>query len=832
MTKPPLPLDEWRRWIETLEIPCALVREGGGAVEEVLPSRGFRPPVGLFAPGKPFPPDGGSAEMLCFQAPFLGDHWYWVSPRSEQETLLSAFALFLDRVPVPFFILDEARRVVLANDRFRSAVGTPHVSSPHPAGGDFWEEDLARAFAGETRDIETDCLFGRRAQHYYRVILVPVRLHADGPPRLVLGTFWEITELHRALQALKESEARFRALFDCSPEGLLTLSADGFVLQTNRIVCAISGWSPERLRSQPFATFFPEEERPRLEDLLRRAAENGATLRAEVSYRHPENGAQLSIYLVAVPLQDLGAERFLILLQDRSRLRLLENRAEQTERRFEELFQSSPDVVFTCLSDGTLLAFNRRAADLFGWSDATVGGRLGREVPVVPWLLVEGWSAQVAARARAGAGPLRSTCSFVDSTGLKRTFLIHAAPFPGDPDHNLGLTVYLHDETESRLLQERLAESREQFRSLVEHSPDVIFQISPDWRVLYVNPTARTMLGEDPDSLVGRPLRPSRFLPRDHCRRLNHIGAEALRRDGIQGELVQVRRSDGTSFWGQLSLLPLVQEGRLKSILGRLRDVDTLFQAQQQLERQAQALRQTVYQLEEAGRAQEQFAANVTHELRTPLTTILVTSEVLDRYLGPGAAAPQRHQLELIRNNARILQDLINDLLDLAKLKRGKFQPRSHEFALDALLQGLRDTMEPLFARKGLTFAVRVGPGVPAALRTDEEMLRKVLANLLSNACKFTRQGRVSFDVEVLGESLAFRVTDTGPGISPADLPRIFEEFRQLDSSDARREPGTGLGLSIADRFTTLLGGRIDVTSAEGQGSVFSVVLPLSSVTP
>jgi len=832
MTDVPLSLDEWRRWIGTLAAPCALVRTGEGTVEELLSSPGFGPSAEAFAPGKPFPPDGSSVGFSCVPAPFLGDRWYWVSPRAEEGTLLEAFSLFLDRVPVPFFVLDGARRIVLANDRFRAAVGPVRTSQP-PAAPDPWTEEVDRAFAGETRELETDRLFGRRTGRFFRVLLVPVRVHPDGPPRLVLGTFWEITQLRGALEALQESEARFRALFDCSPEGLLTLSADGFVLQTNRMVCAITGCSQERLRSQHFLTVFPDEERPRLADLVRRSAETGATLRAEVTYRHPEDGAALALYLVVVPLKDLGAERFLVLLQDRSRLRLLESRAEQTERRFEELFQSSPDAVFTCLTDGTLLAFNRRAGDLFRWGDDTVGGRLGREVPVVPWVLVEGWASQLADRSRTGAGTLRSTCSFVDATGLKRTFLVHAVPFPGDPSRgNRGLTVHLHDETESRLLQERLSESREQFRSLVEHSSDLIFQTSPDWRVLYVNPTARTMLGTDPDSLVGRPLRPARYLLSDHCRRLNRIGAEALRRDGLHGELVQVRRPDGSSFWAQLSLSPLVQEGRLKSILGRIRDVDTLFQAQQQLERQTQTLRQTVYQLEEAGRAQEQFAANVTHELRTPLTTILVTSEVLDRYLGPGATGAQRHQLELIRNNARILQDLINDLLDIAKLKRGKFQPRSRDFALDSLLQGLQDSLEPLFARKGLTFSVSVGTRVPPVLRTDEEMLRKVLANLLSNACKFTRQGRVSFDVEISGENLAFRVTDTGPGISPEDLPRIFEEFRQLDSTDARREPGTGLGLSIADRFTSLLGGRIDVTSAEGRGSVFSVILPLASVTP
>lgn len=826
---PPLPLDDWRRWLATSDHPCALLRAPQGEIEEVLPSGALGPLPDALAPGRPFPPEplDGGALFLHAPFPFLGEGWYWVAPQGGDGGTAAAFGLFHDRAPVPFFLLDERRHLLRVNAPFREFLDPARIQASKEAPGDLWDGYLDRAFSGETLDLETDTLFHRRTGNAYRLVLVPLATAPGRAPRLVLGAFWDITELHRALGALRESEARFRTFFDCSPEGLLTLSADGFVLQANRLVCAISGVPLERLRSRHFLTFFPEEERARVTEVLRRAGESGATLRTETRYQHPEDGAWLHLYLVVVPLRDLGAERFLMLLQDRTRMRLLESRAEVQERRYEELFQSSPDAIFTCLTDGTLLTFNRKAAQLFGWGEGAVGRRLAEDPGALPWPLVAGWAGQVAERARRDAGALRTTSSFADAGGLKRTFLVFAIPYTDHGGRPVGLSVHLHDETESRLLQERLADSREQFRSLVENSADLVFQTTPDWRVLYVNPAARTLLGVNPDDLLGRPLKPARFLPKDHWRRIRRLGVEALQREGLRGEVLRVRRADGTEFWARLSLVPILQERRLRSVLGLLRDVDDLFRAQEQLEKQAAALRQTVHQLEEAGRVQEQFVANVTHELRTPLTTILVTSEVMERALDEAAPAPQRRQLALIRSNARILQELINDLLDMAKLKHGHYLPVARAFPLASLVKGLRENMEPLFAQKGLTLEARVSPSAPRELRTDGEMLRKVLANLLSNACKFTERGGATFEVEAAGDRLVFRITDTGIGIAPQDLPRIFEEFRQLDSSDARRQPGTGLGLSIADRFTALLGGRIDVTSAPGCGTVFTVVLPL-----
>lgn len=829
MISPPLPLDQWRRWVEELDPPCAFVCAPSGTITEIIQGPSFSKSAEAIRVGSPFPVPTRAAcdRLFSVPFPFLGEEWHWVGAHEERDLLLSAFGTVGSKAATPFFILDGDHQILSCNSAFRAVF--PVITPPSGTYSEKWTSILERGFAGEVIQEETDTIFHRRMGTVYRLILIPV-----GPePRYLLGGVWDITEAHRAQEALCESETRFSALFQAAPEGLATLSEHGFILQANRLVCQMSGVPLDQLRSKHILTFFPEEERPRLAEAFRHAAQNECTVRTDMRYRHPELGESMHLFLAIVPLQGLGAERFLLLLQDRTRLQLLGAGSNRGEQRYEALFQDSPDAIFTCLLDGTLLTFNKKAAIFFGWDDASIGQKIGlSHAGGIPWSLVRNWVNQIVERARSEKASIRTSCALSDASGLKRTFLVFGHPYWDAENRPIGLSVHLHDETENHILQERLAESREQFRSLVEYSSDLVFQTTPDWRVLYVNPAVKGLFGVEPDALLARRIKPSRYLSREHWRKLRRLSAETIQRKGIVAETLKFRRQDGTEFWGRLSLIPIIQQDRLRTVLGLLRDVDDLFQAQARLEDQAYTLRQTVRQLEDASRLQEQFVANVTHELRTPLTAILVTSEVLERQFSDATPAAQRRQVGLIRNNALLLQEQINDLLDLAKLKQGKYIPMPRSFRLEAVVTALRDSLEPLFTQKGLSFEVRAGSGIPETIKTDEVMLRKILLNLLSNACKFTEKGGVCLEIQAEEQSLLFRITDTGVGIEFADIPKIFEEFRQLDSSDARRQHGTGLGLSIADQFTALLGGRIEVASTPGYGSVFCVILPFVQPLP
>jgi signal transduction histidine kinase len=234
-----------------------------------------------------------------------------------------------------------------------------------------------------------------------------------------------------------------------------------------------------------------------------------------------------------------------------------------------------------------------------------------------------------------------------------------------------------------------------------------------------------------------------------------------------------------------------------------------------------------------AGLAKTTFIATISHELRTPLNAMIGFAELLATEAHGPLLPKQRQQAERILRNSQHLLILINDVLDLSRVEAGKVSLTMAPVDVPALFGGLTGVIEPLARQKGLEVHVETPPSLPP-LVTDETRLRQVLLNLLSNAVKFTRQGRVTLTVETdhnLPNWLIFRVRDTGIGIAPAELNRIWGEFYQISSGLSRTAGGSGLGLAIVYKLMDLLGGDLDVQSVEGEGSVFGVYLPLTPST-
>ena len=228
-----------------------------------------------------------------------------------------------------------------------------------------------------------------------------------------------------------------------------------------------------------------------------------------------------------------------------------------------------------------------------------------------------------------------------------------------------------------------------------------------------------------------------------------------------------------------------------------------------------------------------EFLARVSHEIRTPLTAILGFAEILLREVGKGGV-PREHEATLltIRRNGEHLLDIINDILDLSKIAAGRFDVERTQVAPAALISDVVSLMSLRAHAKGLRIAVECDPLLPQSIENDERRLRQVLVNLLGNALKFTDAGRVVLRAATRagadGPVLRFEIEDTGIGISPEQLARLFRPFAQADASTARRYGGTGLGLSICKHLVELLDGRIGVESRLGEGSLFWVEVPLA----
>ncbi|NML44689.1 response regulator [Ramlibacter sp. G-1-2-2] len=240
------------------------------------------------------------------------------------------------------------------------------------------------------------------------------------------------------------------------------------------------------------------------------------------------------------------------------------------------------------------------------------------------------------------------------------------------------------------------------------------------------------------------------------------------------------------------------------------------------------ALEDRAQELQRASRYKSEFLANMSHELRTPLNSSLILARLLADNPQGNLSEEQVKFADSIYNAGNDLLNLINDILDIAKVEAGKLEVRPEVTPVAALGGGLKGMFEPLATRKGLQLDLRIASDVPATLYTDRQRLEQILRNLVSNALKFTERGTVALHVtRSSGDSLAFEVRDSGIGIEPSQQEAIFEAFRQADGTVSRRFGGTGLGLSISRDLARLLGGNITLSSVPGVGSTFTLILPL-----
>ncbi len=284
----------------------------------------------------------------------------------------------------------------------------------------------------------------------------------------------------------------------------------------------------------------------------------------------------------------------------------------------------------------------------------------------------------------------------------------------------------------------------------------------------------------------------------------------------------------------------LLANDETRRLAVELREINQELQAQaEELEAQAEELRKQSEELqgqnveleqqrlavEEASRLKSQFLSNMSHELRTPLNSVMALSHVLMMQAGAKLSAEEVNYLEIIERNGKNLLTLINDILDLSKIEAGRMDVHPKPFSLRQTIENIVESIAPLAAEKRIELRQEIPDDLPP-LESDEIRVSQVLQNLVANAVKFTDAGSVTVSVKSDPETFSVRVADTGIGIAANDLPYIFDEFRQVDGTSARRHEGTGLGLAIARRAARMLGGEIAVQSALGEGSTFIATLP------
>lgn len=367
----------------------------------------------------------------------------------------------------------------------------------------------------------------------------------------------------------------------------------------------------------------------------------------------------------------------------------------------------------------------------------------------------------------------------------------------------------------------------EQNRLLLETAGEGIFGLDLKNRTTFINPAAADMLGYQPEELLGK---------QQH--QIIHYAKPDGTPNPVQGCPVCLAletgqtfhvdtevfwRQDGTPFPVDYIVTPMREAGAITGCVVTFRDITERKQAEQ-------AMREAKEIAEQANYAKSRFLANMSHELRTPLNAIIGYSEIVREELEDEGLDAQSQDLQKVKTAGQHLLGLINDVLDISKIEAGKVELYLETTEIDGLVQDIQSTVEPLAATKNNTLRIELN-AIPESINTDVTKLRQILLNLLGNATKFTKDGTITLTIqgETNQEWLTFAVSDTGVGMTPEQQAKVFDAFTQADVSTTRKYGGTGLGLAISQKFAEMLGGSLTVASTFGQGSCFTLTLPVDS---
>ena len=359
-------------------------------------------------------------------------------------------------------------------------------------------------------------------------------------------------------------------------------------------------------------------------------------------------------------------------------------------------------------------------------------------------------------------------------------------------------------------------EIEEQLGLLANNATDAVFRVGLDGRSFYASPSTQQVFGVDPALLIGRHLC---FGVHSDDREMLKQTLVRLAAGGLDRTVVSYRtqQSDGKTWrWVEASVALVRDDANAPvEIIAAVRDVST-----------RKALE---FELEAAVHAKSRFLANMSHEIRTPMNGVIGFADLL---LTSDLAPEQRRQAELIADSGNAMMRLLNDILDLSRVDAGQMQITNETFDLHYALHGCSRLVAPAFQQKGLPLVVEIPGDLPRTVYGDGLRLRQILLNLLGNAVKFTFTGSVTLRAATADAADGYRllvidVIDNGIGISPDRQHAVFEAFVQEEADTAGRFGGTGLGLSISAGLAQLMGGTLTLESALGQGSRFTLTLPL-----
>jgi PAS domain S-box-containing protein len=622
-----------------------------------------------------------------------------------------------------------------------------------------------------------------------------------------------------AARSVVTPEILAQDIADSSPDALVALSIDGKVLYWNKGAERVFGYPREEaVGASVMDLLVPAD---RIEET--QLAIQNTLQRGQVIYESTRRRKDGSIIYVDVTKSVVRDERGVPLYliankKDITHLKVLRE-ANIIVVRYQGLLDSLPDAVIMANDAGRIVLANVHAETMFGYRKHELVGE------AVEILLPDRYgAAHIAHRSRFFHEPrTRSMGEGLELYGRRRDgaeFPVEIGLSPIETEEGTLVMSAIRDVTERRKAELK-------FRGLLEAAPDAMIIVSRNGKIVLVNTQTERLFGYARAELLDQPIEllvPPRFRGTHPQHRKDYFAEPRAREMGARLELFGLRK-DGTEFPVEISLSPIeTEEGTLVS--SAIRDISQR-RAFEETQRKNLELLELNRRVEEANRLKSEFLANMSHELRTPLNGILGFAELMYTDTQEPLSAEHKEYMGDILTSARHLLQIINDLLDLAKVEAGKMDFSPEAVQVPALIAEVCDVLAALSNRKKIQIekdiAANLGP-----VTLDASKFKQILYNFVSNALKFTPQGgTVSIRALPVDEDLfRIEVEDSGIGIRSEDMRYLFNAFQQLDPTASKKYSGTGLGLALTKRLVEAQGGTVGVHSALGSGSTFYAELP------
>jgi PAS domain S-box-containing protein len=757
--------------------------------------------------------------------------------RAEQEVALLSFAL--DKGREAAFLIDDTARFQYVNEeacRLLSytraellGLGIADIDSEFPL--DCWSEHWRDLKAQRSRTFES-----RHRARDGRIF--PVEISANyfefGGRAYHMALVRDITERKRAEEALRESETRFRTFVDHAADALFIYDFEqGTIVDVNRQACEGLGYTRQELIGTTGAAFHLDSEQSQMTSVAQRAAAGESVF--DTHWHRRKDGTLFPIEAHTRLYWQDGRRFLLKVARDITDRR----RAEAALRAQADLLNLTHDAVFVADMEGVIKYWNRGAEERYGWTADQTLGRVVHEL--LKTVFPKPREEIIAEVTRAGQWEGELIHAKRDGTQV-----VVASRWSLQQDEQNAPMAILetnNDITERKRTEDALRRSEAYLAEgqKLTHTGSWALDVASG-NYNYVSEEDFRIFGFDPRAgLPTREVFLQRVVPEDRNRMAESFQKSLRERvdtfveyrivlpDGTMRHIYTIRHPVQNDAGEVVQMV-----GTSVDITERKRVEDEVRKHRENLEdmvrRRTEQLGEAKARAEAANREKSRFLANMSHELRTPLNAVLGFSRLLKR--GPDVTPRQQETLDIIVRSGEHLLNLINNILDMAKIESGRMALEESEVDLHRLLHEMQSLMGAGAAEKGLRFALERDPDLPSFVGVDASKLRQVLLNLLGNAIKYTDSGGVKLRARLASidrsekAEIRFDVEDSGRGISQEDCQRIFFPFVQL-GDQAPAQAGTGLGLAICKQYVELMGGQIGVTSKPGKGSVFYFTIPV-----